>query len=222
MTRPVFSSIDLWSDHVRTCIELLREALLLLGDQYLDADENSLNRELYKTLIRVSHRVGQHIAHIPPAVLDGRNLPVPSDPHQTPREFKRPDIYWPYIDNLAADENDACKQFVVECKRLTSPSTRYAREYVRSGIARFIDEDHSYGKGMQSGAMVGYLQKVLLDDALTRINSIAVTESVPPLDIRHRNGETTAEYEHDLVRGYPISPFRLTHLWARVGQHSTV
>ena len=117
----------------------------------------------------------------------------------------------------ANDPDDAAKQFVVECKRLTKPWAVYTREYVKSGIARFISAGHGYGKGMPSGAMVGYLQEIALNDALNRVNAVAVSDSIPPLFLQGRDAETSAELAHDLVRPYPEAPFHLMHLWARVG-----
>ena len=215
--QPQLSSIDLWNDHERICKELLWEALATLDDKPVDADEPVLNRHLYRAIIRVSYCAAQSGEHIPPVVPEGRNPPAPSDQERAEREFKIPDFYWAYIDPLANDPNDASKQFVVECKRLTNPIARYTREYVKSGIARFINVGHGYGKGMKSGAMVGYLQEVLLDEALSEVNNVTNRDAITALTVRSRNGEADAECHHDLVRPIPMSPFHLTHVWARVG-----
>ena len=215
--QPQLSSIDLWSDHERICKELLWEALATLDDKPVDADETVLNRHLYRAIIRVSYRAAQSGEHIPPVVPEGRNPPAASDQERIEREFKIPDFYWAYIDPLADDPNDASKQFVVECKRLTNPIARYTREYVKSGIARFINVGHGYGKGMKSGAMVGYLQEVLLDETLSKVNSVTNGNSITALTVSNRNGEVGAEFQHDVVRTIPTSPFHLTHLWTRIG-----
>lgn len=215
--QPQLSSIDLWSDHERICKELLWKALATLDDKPVDADEIVLNRHLYRAIIRVSYWATKSGEHIPPVVPEGRNPPAASDQERTEREFKIPDFYWAYIDPLADDPNDASKQFVVECKRLTNPIARYTREYVKSGIARFINVGHGYGKGMKSGAMVGYLQEVLLDEALSEVNSVTNGESITALTVSNRSGEAGAEFQHDVVRPIPMSPFHLTHLWARIG-----
>ena len=130
---------------------------------------------------------------------------------------KIPDFYWAYIDPLVDDPDDASKQFVVECKRLTNPSVHYMREYVDSGIARFINLGHGYGMGMKSGAIAGYLQDVLLDDALVRVNDVVQGNAIPSLVQTHRRGERGAEFEHIVVRSFPESPFRLIHIWGRIG-----
>ena len=215
--RPRLSSIDFWSDHELLCKQLLRDALADLEDRPIAADENALNRLLYRAIIRVSQKAEQDGGHIPVVVPEGRNPPVPSDLERAEREFKVPDFYWAYIDPLAHDPNDASKQFVVECKRLTNPMARYTKEYVRSGIARFISLGHAYGKGMRSGAMVGYLQEIFLDEALTGVNGVANGDAVQILAVIRRYGESGAEFGHQVTRPIPASPFYLTHIWSRIG-----
>ena len=215
--QPRLSAAVVWSQHEHLCTGLLRQALESLVDHSPDENEDDLNRELYRAIIRFSHRAAQDGRYIPPVVPEGRNPPASTDQERARREFKRPDFYWAYIDPLVDDPDDASKQFVVECKRLTTPNTRYIREYVVSGIARFIDEDHGYGKGTASGAMVGYLQCVYLDGALDRINSVAKNNAIPLLVLQERDGEAAAESHHELVRSFQVSPFHLIHIWSRIG-----
>ena len=87
---------------------------------------------------------------------------------------------------------------------------------MKSGIARFINVEHSYGHGLAS-AMVGYLQEIALDDALARVSAVAAGDGVPPLTARRRDGEASAEFDHNLDRSFPRSPFRLIHIWGRIG-----
>ena len=215
--RPQLSSIDFWEDHEHLCKQLLRDALAELTPRPIDADENDLNRLLYRAIIRVSQKAAQDGNHIPVVVPEGRNPPAASDQERAEREFKIPDFYWAYIDPHASDPNDASQQFVVECKRLANPIARYTREYVRSGIARFINFGHGYGKGMRSGAMVGYLQEVLLDDALAVVNGVAAGDAIAVLAVITRHGENGGEFHHQVTRPIPVSPFHLTHLWTRIG-----
>ena len=215
--QPRLSLIDLWGNHERLCTELLRQALGSLVDKSPHANENDLNRDLYRAIIRLSHKAAQSGKHIPPVVPEGRNPPASTDLERAKREFKIPDFYWAYIDPLVDDPDDASQQFVVECKRLTNPSAHYMREYVDSGIARFIDLGHGYGMGMKSGAIAGYLQEVLLDDALIRVNAVMERHAIPPLVQTQRRGETGAEFGHIVLRSFPESPFRLIHIWGRIG-----
>ena len=215
--QPQLSSIDLWSDFERLCLLLLREALTALANRDSSENENDLNRHLYFAITHASQQAMRQGEYPPSVVPEGHSPPVASDSERAEREFKIPDFYWAYIDPHANDPYDASKQFVVECKRLAKPYGSYAHEYVKSGIARFIDVGHSYAKGMKSGAMAGYLQEVLVDDALASVNAVAASDSIPPLAMRGRNGEVSAEFDHDLNRSFPESPFRLIHMWARIG-----
>ncbi len=219
--RPQLSSIDFWDDHEQLCKQLLRDALVELGSGPIGADENDLNRLLYRAIIRVSHKAAQDGDYIPAVVPEGRNPPAASDQERAEREFKIPDFYWAYIDPHANDPDDASKQFVVECKRLVNPIARYTGEYVRSGIARFISFGHGYGKGMRSGAMVGYIQEIRLDDALMGVNGVAAGDAIAVLAVIERHGEKGAELCHQVTRPIPVSPFDLTHLWTRIGPEPT-
>ena len=215
--QPRLSSIDLWSDHERLCTGLLRQALVTLTDRSLDDNEDDLNRLLFRAINRISYEATRRGELVPAVVYEGRNPPAASDVERAKRESKIPDFYWAYIDPHANDPNAAAVQFVVECKRLTSPRARYTREYVKSGIVRFRSVSHGYGKGTGSGAMVGYLQALLIRDALSRINAINGGESIPPVTLRWRDGENRAELGHDISRSFPKSPFHLFHIWGRVG-----
>ena len=157
-------------------------------------DELVLNRALFLAIEDVTYDLEVRGEQLPALVYEGRNTPDLAESEQTERERKIPDFYWAYYDQYA-DRGDFRKSFVVECKRLTQPPDVYAREYVKSGIARFINVEHSYGHGMASGAMVGYLQEIALDDALARINVIAAGDAIPPLILRGRDGEASAELE---------------------------
>ena len=216
--RPRLSSLTLWAEFEALCMRTLHEALQDLATQSsIDQDEPDLNRDLYRAIIRASYTASTRGEYLPPVAPEGRNPPDASDEERTAREFKIPDFYWAYVDPYVDDPDHAAKQFVVECKRLTRPHAHYAREYVGSGITRFINVDHGYGKGMFSGAMVGYLQDIGLDDAFDRVNAIAASESIQPLTLKRRSEEDGGEFHHEVVRPFPVSPFRLTHVWARMG-----
>ena len=216
-SQPRLSSVALWRNHERICLKLLQEALSTLVDEPTDENETDLNRSLFRAIIRASYEAERRGEHIPIVVLEGRNPPDLSDLERAEREFKIPDFYWGYIDPHAADPNEAANYFVVECKRLTEPRAWYTREYVKSGIVRFVSVSHGYGKGAASGAMVGYLQEIHIDDALARVDSVAKSNAIPLLVLRERDGESGAELHHDLFRSFHVSPFHLIHIWSRIG-----
>lgn len=215
---PALTSLGLWGRYERLCIQLLRDALADLAAEPTGQNENDLNRGLYRAIVRASHSAARSGATPPVVVPEGRNPPAASDRERAEREFKIPDFYWAYVDPLMENPDECAKQFVVECKRLATRTKDwvYTREYVESGIARFIRPAHGYAKGMASGAMVGYLQQIPLDVALDEVNVSADATAIPRLAMTARDGEAAADLDHELVRPFPQSPFRLAHVWARV------
>jgi len=216
---PPLTSLGLWTAFESRCTQLLRDALTEVAAEPDGQSEDDLNRGLYKAIIRASHRIAQQGEAQPPVVVpEGRNPPASTDEERAAREHKIPDLYWAYIDPLVEDPNDAAQQFVVECKRLTKRSRNwtYTSEYVDSGVVRFVTIEHSYGKGMPSGAMVGYVQDIAIDDALREVNARTANHSIAPLVLNARAGDAEADLGHDLVRSFAQSPFHLTHVWARI------
>jgi hypothetical protein len=220
------TSIDLWERHEQRCMQLLRDALALLEDGPLDEREPDLNRRLYLSIIAAHARAAREgEEHLATVVLEGHNPPVASDAERAAREHKIPDLYWAYVDHLAQPEG-AAHQFVVECKRLTKAtrSWNYTEQYVHAGVLRFVAIEHAYGKDAPSGAMVGYLQAMDVDQALTEINANANANGIAELTIRQRPADAPVELDHQLERPFPDSPFLLMHLWrrprARAGQAS--
>ena len=65
--------------------------------------------------------------------------------------------------------------------------------------------------------MVGYLQHVPIDDALANANQHAARNFLANLNPRARDGEMSAEFEHELTRSFHESPYKLTHIWSRIG-----
>jgi len=91
----------------------------------------------------------------------------------------------------------------------------HTTEYVASGVLRFIHVSHGYGMHASSGAMVGYLQDVAIEDALAEVNAVAAAHSVPTI-VRDGTGDNPAVLRHRLRRAFPIDPYRLKHLWIAV------
>jgi len=149
---------------------------------------------------------------------EGRNPPSPTDSERAAREHKRPDFYWEIVDPQEPNDDAATKTLVVECKRLTPLHDRrwvHTTEYVASGVLRFIHVSHGYGMHASSGAMVGYLQDVAIEDALAEVNAVAAAHSVPTI-VRDGTGDNPAVLRHRLRRAFPIDPYRLKHLWIAV------
>ena len=215
--QPKLTTLYLWDEFERRCLHLLREALVTLAAEPDDTREIDLNRKLYFAITSVARQMTEWGPFFPSPILESRSLPAAADVERAERESKMPDIYWAYTNNLPNDDDDANKKFVVECKRLTDPDDVYGRRYVRHGIDRFVNVNHNYSKGMPSGAMVGYLQKVLVDDAIISVDTVTTQDSIPPLVLHKRQDERCAELAHTLTRPTPEPPLRLTHIWGRIG-----
>ena len=217
--QPSLSSLDLWSYYEGLYVRLLREALAEMANQSPIEYENALNRCLHRAILRATHKaVRSGEDDVTVVVSQGQNRPAASDLEPAERETKRPDFYWTHVDPLTDNPDDAFQDFTVECKRLSDQrAAYYAREYVKEGIARFTKNRHGYGNGAKSGAMVGYLQYIRIDDAIARVNRVAARDNIPVMAITSHDGEMSAELEHDLIRDFPVSPYHLFHIWARVG-----
>lgn len=212
--RPSLMSVDLWELHERRCMQLLHEALILLDDGPADEGECDLNRRLYRSIIAAHTRAARDGAEqLPVVVPEGRNPPVESDTERATREHKIPDFYWAYVDHFA--EPGAARQFVVECKRLTAATKNwdYTVQYIHAGVLRFITEGHGYGKGTPSGAMIGYVQNMGVDEALSQVNGHATANGLSALNIRDRSADAVIELDHQLDRPFPDTPFLLMHIW---------
>lgn len=216
--RPRLSGLDFWSSYERACLEVIREALSLLPDGCVDRNEDDINRELFRAIQVSTHRQRQATGSVVGAVTyEGRSTPAPSDRDRSPRELKRPDFYWAWIDDLDPDPALSRREFVVECKRLAPPISGrdFPRLYVKEGIARFVDSGHGYGKEMRSGAMVGYLQRITVADAAAAVNAATAEAGIPPLMLQAQD-DARADLTHELTRDFPVSPFRLSHVWGSV------
>lgn len=220
--RPRLSELDLWSRNVEACLQVLADALVLLAIDPASRTielEDDLNRRLFECVTVATHARNQQPAlRVSAVTYEGRNSPAASDPDRTAREFKRPDFFWAWINDLEPDPHRSRREFVVECKRLACPTSgrRFTDQYVTDGVLRFITPEHAYGKDMSAGAMVGYLQQLKMDDAHDAVNAAAAASRVPRLDLRSRVGDDSADFDHALPRPFAISPFRLEHLWRRL------
>lgn len=217
--RPRLTSINLWHRHQQRCVQMLRDAIALLADGPTNEGEIDLNRRLYRAIIAVQGADARRgLEQLSVVVPEGRNPPVGSDVQRAVREHKIPDFYWSYVDYLAPEPEAVARQFVVECKRLTAATRNwdYIAQYVNAGVLRFVTEEHGYGKETPSGAMIGYLQAMDVDDALSGVNGHASAKGLSLLAIRDRSADALVELDHRLDRPFPDTPFLLMHLWTPV------
>jgi hypothetical protein len=218
--RPRLSALDLWQRHEDFVLGVFREALRLLRDDPPDgSDEPTLNRALYLKVLRVNYnrlRAGEGTPNLSAPTWEGQNPPSPTT-EGTGAESKRPDFYWGYQDSSDPDPDSSVRNLVIECKRLGSPSSSkwdFNRKYVHNGIVRFVDPGHSYGKDATSGAMIGYLQSMSVDEVLDIVNKEVCDLDLPRLDPRHPHSDGLTEHGHVLNRTFRFVDFALHHVWA--------
>jgi len=183
-------------------------------------DEDELNRELYFCLLeanRYYYELGQGIDS--PPTYDAKNQPSDVHKRKAPREEKRPDFQWGYIDNNESDPRKSSKLFCIECKRLGQAISNWIlnENYVNHGILRFVSEEHSYALDVESGAMVGYIESLDFDLILHEVNE-TLSKLSPQLPEINSDSNGWKKDECNILqqrfeRSFPITPFELKHLW---------
>lgn len=212
---PRLRTLGIWAKREEMFIVILERALQLLQAQNgLPESECDLNRLLYFKLLRASQDLYPSDPVAP--TTECNNQPDPDDEARTAREHKRPDFQWCYRDNYEPDPERSSRQFTVECKRLGAPrkaSWILNSNYVTNGICRFRDPVWGYGQRFPSGAMVGYWQSMEFAHVLKEVNDEAARNTIP--DIAPTGDQKPGIHlsEHSLDRSFPVSPFRLRHLW---------
>ena len=218
MARPRISELNTWEKYKRKIFEVMIEALAILQDETRsEEDEPVLNRRLYNCFVQANHRLKLN-HHLPTP--EGKNPPDPDDEERATRENKIPDFYWHFVDHTMLDSRRCARRFVLECKRLGKPPSSgwiLNENYVQNGICRFITEEHGYGKGDESGAMIGYVQHMEFDvvfcevNATIAINGEPVTILQPPVGGWKVDGISCLD--HTFERSFAKTPFHLWHLW---------
>ena len=221
MSQPRISRLLIWERHEHRVVDVLLAALSILRNKYdLPQSEVSLNRELYFCLLEANRSLRKSglggFDH--PPVPEGHNPPDPDDEQRATRENKIPDFYWGYIDHLEPDPRRSARNYVIECKRLGNPLRPdwiLNQNYVVKGILRFVTEKYGYAKGEKSGAMVGYVQSMELDDILYEVNANCMSEAIPQLGIPIGGWQIrgTSRLDHELDRSFAGSPLHLSHFW---------
>jgi len=215
---PALRSLNAWNKRVKRFLTILARALELLQvETDLPSAEVQLNRRLHFCLLQATRELypGEEIA----PVLECNNQPDPDDEARAKREDKRPDFQWIYLDRYEPDPLRCSKQFVVECKRLGSPTRAdwgLNANYVEHGIWRFMALEWGYAKGFSSAAMVGYWQDMDADAVLKEVNEAAIKRGLNRLNLGRQGWQTggVTTLDHKCERPFPVSPILISHLWA--------
>jgi hypothetical protein len=215
--RPRLSQIPLWERHVELVLAVARDALIRLAEQSVHGDEPALNRAFYECAMlanRDRHDRGQ--AYLESLLIwEARNQPSPATSGTT-AENKIPDFQCGYTDHACPDPLSAVRMFVIECKRLGTPTAtgwNFNSRYVSDGVLRFVDARWQYGKHVESGAMIGYLDGMSAPAVLAEVNTAATNHGVPLLVMGSGSVSPLHELRHSLGRSFAESPFELVHLW---------
>lgn len=217
MSRPRISRLNMWRRHEEDILSVLFKALHILLTYKLDnANENKINRKLYKEIRRRMTIDG--LSYI--VMYEAANQPILEEDPDEERERKRPDIQICWTNPLEENLDKYQREYVIECKRLGRPLNKkrvLTTEYVTKGIQRFISKNHGYAKGVNSGAMVGYLQNMELDAILNEVNITTKALSISPIVLSVSGWQTggITRLEQRLNRSELLpSEFDLHHLWA--------
>jgi hypothetical protein len=217
------TDLDLWGRHEIRVRRVLLRALELLAqdaDAIGDVPEPTLNRLLYRYMIISSNELnlkdGSGLFDLP--VLDGYPVPTGPGPAFSPFERKRPDICCRVVDHSATDPVTGVRELVIEAKRLGDPTPAgwvFNEEYVISGVARFVSEDHRYGSNGASGLMVGYVQSSTFPTVFSEVNGALTANHLPCVkgDSSPLGDGPLAGLNHVLSRLFGHSPFPLGHVW---------
>ncbi len=223
MKQPSLSALASWEEHEHRVLEVVGLALAdLQATERLPTGEPALNRELHFCLRRVNVRLLRQGRGVQSTfVWEAQNQPLIDDEMGAVREDKRPDFQCGFVNLQEGDDDRASMFYTIECKRLGRPANRWIFNvnYVEKGVVRFVTEEHGYGKATPSGAMLGYVQSMELDDILAEVNAAAEKRLLPPIILSgggwRQNG--VSRLDHRLTRpASMLSPFDLRHLWVDI------
>lgn len=216
---------DLWRRHEKLVLNVFLKALIRLkGEESIPVNEVPINDLLYV----LAHEIWCELS---PSEKPASFSLIPNSENlaRTKRGIgqewtrKKPDFRWRLSDPLEKNPEKATKDYTIECKRLgkKSGSYNFINEYVISGIIRYVSKKHSYGIGTKSGAMIGYVQNMVHEDALKGVNSAIREEKTHEMpEIAFDRLETLAGMRrgnHTLKRK-EVSPssFDLRHIWVEL------
>ncbi len=228
-------SINLWPSFVEKVQDIVKAGLQCLAEDaeengFVASCENDLNRELFFRMRRIAADRHKTLLSLSPspvlsrehtwnlfAAYEANNQPSPDDPDRTPRENKRPDFQWSFLDDQATDLDRATRTYVVECKRLGQAigAWTFNANYVAQGVGRYIAKSHLYGKDDASGGMIGYIQSMDVDTIWAEIDhnlssaGISVLPKLSPIS----GSPALHVASHELIRSDASSPFYLHHIW---------
>ena len=215
MSQPLIGSKNSWSNFEKCVLEIFNIALVMLREKIsLPIEEDSvtgdsLNRQLDICLFHAVLKWEQtHETEIPTSPSPNlRQQPdLSSDGLMHDYERTKPDFQWTFKDKLGSSDNlnSIYKSYAIECKRIgkdISSQRNLNKEYVSKGILRFITNSHRYGQFASSGLMIGYVQSSDAQIILDKVNTAALSNSLPELLLSTKGWEqAVSRLDHKLQR----------------------
>jgi hypothetical protein len=208
-----------WSEWEAFCLQCLRLALKRLRKKTsLPEGENALNAYLFDELRRAARELCPEGYAYPPIRAE-----CPVQPHGISDESHRrlkatPDITWGYEDDAEPDPLRATRDFVIECKRVRSPTGAgwvFTKHYADDGMNRFIDPAKRYAEGVGSAIVVGYWQDSSASALHSEVTTAATLLGFPVFSRKSKawKARGVTELDHVFDRPFSVSPFRLHHFW---------
>ncbi|NCR25670.1 MAG: hypothetical protein GPJ20_06460 [Microcystis aeruginosa BS13-10] len=220
MTKPSLLKQDIWGNHEKRVLAIFRLALeMLQKNQELPQSEDELNRKLCFFVRHANQQLTISNQGIEwPCMYEANNQPDADHSIRAKREYKRPDFQWGICDTNETNPERMDKFYILEAKRLGSPSSSrwiLNENYILKGINRFILVEWGYRKSVSSGAMIGYIQNMELNEILNEVNEHCSQLTIIELTLSPEGWQNdVSRLDHQLERpDVPPSPFNLRHLW---------
>jgi len=212
---------EFWKKFEDSIFEVIQLAIKILSEKdTLPTKEDDLNRLLYTCLVQANYKLQKsNKGRESPPIYEGNIQPFHDDGKRAPRENKRPDFQWSITDVSEKNPERSSKQFVLECKRLGKPKGNWVlnKNYVYNGIKRFISNEHGYARGVESSAMLGYVQSMEIYEILSEVN-IYVKNMEQPI-LRDTGTKGLAVFlSHSVKAEYSEDILRLEHIWVDLKQ----
>ena len=223
-TNKIPSASELWQRHEELILGVFILALKILRlETNLPDAENRINETLCVKARLAYHKLpSRQRPSFFGLFMEPQNQPQTKDDVGEKFLLKKPDFKWRLENKSDPNPATAIRDYDIECKRLGRPlrkSRVLNEEYVKKGILRFLNIEHSYGRGMKFGAMIGYVQNMEFDTITNEVNQYIkqIKEHKIPSIKFQANGfsqEKTVIATQQLERTEVLpSKFNLRHVW---------
>lgn len=206
---------DLWQRHVRLYYEIFLVALERLSmEAMLKKTEPEISEQLFLVLQEVcmeeikknrDMRDPDWEKPIPPEEQTGR-----------PNSAKKPDFTCTLFNPDFSKSEDYRKDLHIECKRLNDDTKAGSLpdHYVTEGIQRFDAQTHRYGRGVDTGFMIGYIVSGDPAEILKSVNKY-INIRMASVPLQSENTYNGVMIHKQIMSRKSVRPeeFSLFHFW---------